>query len=50
LTPEKRTEFVAVLRRHPRFDLDFAQQLPSDAEEERWIFWQAAVWPDLACT
>jgi hypothetical protein len=24
------------------------QQLPSDIEEDNWIFWQAAVWPDLA--
>jgi len=43
-----RKEIVATLRRHPRFDQDFAKQLTSDAEEDRWIFQQAAVSPDLA--
>ena len=43
-----RQRIVDTLRRHPRFDEDFAKQLPADAEEDRWIFQQAAVWPDMA--
>jgi hypothetical protein len=43
-----REQIVDTLRRHPRFDEDFAKQLPADAEEDRWIFQQAAVWPDMA--
>ena len=42
LTPERRNEIIAVLCCHPRLDQDFAYQLPSDAEEDRWVFWQAA--------
>jgi hypothetical protein len=48
LTPERRTEIVDILRRHPRFDEDFAKQMPADVDEDRWIFQQAAVWPDIA--
>jgi hypothetical protein len=48
LTPERRKEIVDVLRRHPRFDEDFAKEMPSDVDEDRWIFQQAAVWPDIA--
>lgn len=46
-----RAELVALLRKHPRFQQDFAPQLPaqlSGEEEARWIFSWAAVWPDLA--
>jgi hypothetical protein len=48
LTPERRKEIVDVLRRHPRFDEDFAKKMPSDVDEDRWIFQQAAIWPDIA--
>jgi hypothetical protein len=48
LDPQARTQIVDILRRHPRFDEDFAKQLPVDVEENRWIFQQAAVWPDMA--
>ncbi len=39
--------------RHPcgairRFDDDFAKEMPSDVDEDRWILQQAAVWPDMA--
>lgn len=50
----RRAEIVAVLRQHPRFDEDFANAIPIElagAETEaqnRWIFCQAAVWPDIA--
>jgi hypothetical protein len=47
-----RERWVALLRQHPRFDQDFAAQLPADvtadADRARWIFLRAAVWPDLA--
>lgn len=43
-----RIEIVRTLRRHPRFDDDFAKKMPADLDEGRWIFQQAAVWPDLA--
>jgi hypothetical protein len=48
--PEKtRAELVALLREHPRFQQDFAARSPlSAAEEARWTFMWAAVWPDLA--
>ena len=41
-----RAEIVKTLRRHPRFDDDFAKQ--GDIGDDRWIFQQAAVWPDIA--
>jgi len=54
LTPERRQEIVDTLKRHPRFGDDFIQKMPRDVEaadqakQDRWIFWQAAVWPDIA--
>ena len=48
LEPKQRHEIVATLRRHPRFDDDFAKKMPADVDEDRWIFQQAAVWPDIA--
>lgn len=41
-----RAEIVKTLRRHPRFDDDFAKQ--GDIEDDRWVFQHAAVWPDIA--
>jgi hypothetical protein len=54
LEPERRQEIVDTLRRHPRFDDDFAQQMPADVEgadketQDHWVFQQAAYWPDVA--
>jgi hypothetical protein len=48
LSPKRQKEIVDILRRHPRFDEDFAKEMPSDVDEDRWIFQQAAVWPDIA--
>jgi hypothetical protein len=54
LDTENRQEIVDTLRRHPRFDDDFAKKMPADvdgadkATQDRWIFQQAGVWPDLA--
>jgi hypothetical protein len=54
LEPSKRQQIVNILRRHPRFDADFAGKMTDDvlradqATQERWIFQHAAYWPDLA--
>lgn len=47
-----RQQIVDTLRRHPRFVEDFAGKMPDDiakadqATQDRWIFLQAATWPD----
>lgn len=46
LDAQTRADIVRTLRRHPRFDDDFAKE--GDAGDDRWVFQQAAVWPDLA--
>jgi hypothetical protein len=49
-----RQNIVDTLKRHPRFGEDFILKMPRDvaagdqATQDRWIFWQAAVWPDIA--
>ena len=48
LTPERRRRSSQTLRRHPRFDEDFAKGMPADVDEDRWIFQHAAIWPDIA--
>ena len=48
LKPEQRAEIVGILRRHPRFDDDFAKRLGDDDDESRMIFLHAATWPDIA--
>lgn len=49
MNPPARVYVAAVLRRHPRFAEDFSKQMPAGvADEDEWIFGQAAVWPDLA--
>lgn len=54
LTPERRQEIVDTLKHHPRFAEDFLAKMPRDVAsgdqeaQDRWIFWQAAVWPDVA--
>ena len=53
LTPERRQEIVDTLRHHPRFAEDFVAKMPREVAsgdqemQDRWIFWQAAVWPDV---
>jgi hypothetical protein len=53
LTPEQQAKAVAMLKRHPRFAQDFAEQMPEEirsgeeAAQNEWIFQQAAVWSDL---
>jgi hypothetical protein len=41
-----RLKIVRTLRRHPRFDEDFAKQAPTEGDLDRWIFQHAATWPD----
>ena len=53
LNPEQRKSIVEILRRHPRFDKDFAGKMDDNALtgdkaiEDHWIFLQAATWPDI---
>src|SRR5438128_1414654 len=52
LTAEEQAKIVSMLKRHPRFSADFADAMPdevrrgSDAEQNEWLFQQAAIWPD----
>lgn len=52
LDPATRASIVDILRRHPRFDKDFATKMDdksldgTKAAEDHWIFLQAATWPD----
>lgn len=52
--PGKRSEVADLLRRHPRFDEDFAAMMPAEVRDggremqDEWIFQQAAYWPDIA--
>jgi hypothetical protein len=54
LEPSARQQIVDVVRRHPRFDADFAQKMTDDvlkgdkALQDRWVFQHAATWPDIA--
>jgi len=53
LTAEEQARIVALLKRHPRFMEDFADEMPEDVRQadgksqHEWRFQQAAVWPDL---
>ena len=53
LSPDQRKSIVEILRRHPRFDKDFAGKMDDNALtgdksiEDHWIFLQAATWPDI---
>jgi hypothetical protein len=53
LTPAEQAKAVAMLKRHPRFAQDFAEQMPEEvrggeeAVQNEWVFQQAAVWSDL---
>ena len=54
LEPVERQRIVDVLRRHPRFDADFAAKMTDDVlradkvTQDHWIFQHAAYWPDIA--
>jgi len=51
LSPAERQPLVDVLRKHPRFQEDFQRRMPplrSREDQDRWIFIQAATWPDIA--
>jgi hypothetical protein len=54
LEPADRQAIVDVLRRHPRFDVDFAAKMTDDAlagdkaVQDHWIFRHASYWPDIA--
>ncbi len=47
LQAETRKKIADTIRRHPRFAEDFAPEMPAE-ETDRWIFWQAGIWPDIA--
>jgi hypothetical protein len=53
LDPVTQAEIVRILRKHPDFEKRFAGQMPDDFQSEskenqnRWIFLQASIWPDL---
>jgi len=51
LDPAVRSKIVECLRQHPDFKKRFAGKMPDDIaegpDEDRWIFLQAAIWPDL---
>jgi hypothetical protein len=51
LPQEQQDNLAAILEKHPRFQEDFASQIPADIEagdRAEWLVQQAAVWPDLA--
>jgi hypothetical protein len=53
LDPATRSSIVKVLRKHKDFENRFTARMPDDIrtgpaeDQERWIFLQAAIWPDL---
>ena len=42
-----RQRIVETIKRHPAFAKDFAPDMPT-VDTDRWIFQQAATWPDIA--
>lgn len=54
LSGPQREQLVAILSAHPRFEEDFRASMPEPVQREdtaaqqRWLFGQAAVWPDVA--
>jgi hypothetical protein len=56
LDESTRTALIRILKAHERFGADFKEMMPmpldraDTATRNRWIFLQAAVWPDLAST
>ena len=53
LVPERQQYVTEILRKHPRFEEDFAAHMPegiaasSDDVQALWIFQQASVWSDI---
>jgi len=54
LSQGKREKLVAILRQHPRYQVDFLDSMPAiigrgdDAAQAVWLLGQAAYWPDIA--
>lgn len=54
MSPQSRQRLVEILKQHPRSRRDFDYRMPSVVEhgsqedKDRWMFTQAAVWPDIA--
>ncbi len=54
MLPAERDRVMHTLEKHPRFEQDFLEQMPANVmvgdeqTRQRWLFGQAAVWPDLA--
>lgn len=53
LSPEARTAVAEALKYHPRFSKDFRMPVSirkkgSKEDREKWLFMQAAIWPDIA--
>lgn len=51
LNPQQRGAAYQLLLQHPDFDNGFARFMPTDLpahEQPRWVFRQAAAWPDVA--
>lgn len=53
LSPDQRAQALKILHHHPRYQEDFESSMPatvaqsSEADQNRWLFTQAAAWPDL---
>jgi hypothetical protein len=50
LSPGDQAKVIALLKRHPRYDADFAVKIPAGMKErdsDEWIIQQASIWPDL---
>ena len=53
LAPNQREQLSAILEKHPRYQSDFLDVMPANVmlageqEQARWLFGQAAIWPDL---
>jgi S1/P1 Nuclease len=50
LSPDQQKKIVALLKKHPRFEDDFAPKMEVVDRRfaDEWIVEQAAIWPDLA--
>ncbi len=53
LTPTQRNKLSSIVEKHPRYQSDFLDAMPanimlaSEQEQARWMFGQAAIWPDM---
>ncbi len=51
--PDRAAKLIELLKQHPFFDRDFNRKMPpavrdgSKADQDRWVFAQAATWPDI---